>query len=80
MSHHSCGLAQWKTVSIWKFLFPKRYTIKLPLTTLGEAIEQRESVQGEREKDTRFLPETEREVIHVPLEDGSRHFAGHVLG
>lgn len=55
-------------------------TIKLPLTTLGEAIQQRESVQGEREKDARFPPETEREAIHVQAGAGSRHFAEHVLG
>lgn len=54
--------------------------IKLPLTTLGEAIEQRESVQGEREKDACFLPETEREAIHVQSGAGRRHFAEHVLG
>lgn len=57
-------------------------TIKLPLTTLGEPIQQRESVQGEREreKDARFPPETEREAIHVQAGAGSRHFAEHVLG
>lgn len=41
-------------------------TIELPLTTLGEAIEQRENVQGERERRMLvFVTETEREAIHV---------------
>lgn len=45
--------------------FYSKRTIKLPLTPLGEAIEQREDVQGEREKDARFLTETERKAIHA---------------
>lgn len=40
-------------------------TRNLPSTALGEAIEQRQNVQGEREKDARFLTETEREAIRV---------------
>ena len=40
----------------------------------------REKMFREREKDARFLPETEREAIHVQSGAGSRHFAEQVWG
>lgn len=63
-------------VSVYK----KELAIKLPLTTLGEAIEQREKMLGEREREMMALWLANREAICVFEGIGRRHFAGSCHG